>query len=98
MALPTPAPLDASLIRDIRAAGIPYEPEIDRLPFPVRHQAALHVALGHACIEGERHWRWPHDTLAPLRRRILAALGWIEALGKRSTCPAQRSWFERRPL
>lgn len=57
------APLDASLVRDIRAAGIPYEPEIDRLPFPVRHHVALTLALGHAVIAGERHWRWPRDAL-----------------------------------
>lgn len=70
-----------ALVRDLRAAGIPYETEDGSehpLPMPVRHQTALYIALGHLVNRGEDWLR------TPLYRRTLDALRWIEALGKRS--------------
>lgn len=66
-----------ALAHDLRAAGIPYEPDLT-WPLPVRHETALYVALGHLVDRGE-HW-----LRTPLYRRTLDALRWIEALGKRS--------------
>mgnify|MGYP003559615582 FL=1 len=65
------------LVRDLRAAGIPYEPDLT-LPLPVRHQTALYVALGHL-VKRDEDW-----LRTPRYRRTIAALRWIEAVGKRS--------------
>ncbi len=91
------------LVDDIRAAGIPYEPEIDRLPFLVREHAALITALGHAVIMDEEAGRDLAGDLRPviarqrvlraLRLRIMEGLRAIEAMGRRSRFA---SWFEDR--
>ena len=65
-----------TLARDLRAAGIPYEPDLS-FPLPVRHQTALYIALGHLC----ERFGGPTDHL---RRRTSAALSWFKAIGKRS--------------
>lgn len=64
-----------TLVRDLRAAGIPYEPDLT-FPLPVRHQTALTIALG-TLVKRAEEWE-------PLGRRTLDALRWIEAVGKRS--------------
>lgn len=64
-----------ALVRDLRAAGIPYEPDLT-WPLPVRHQTALIIALGHLAD--------PPLYRGSLYRRTLAALSWINALGARS--------------
>lgn len=73
----------AALIKDLRAAGIPYEPDLTWPP-PVRHRTALYIALGHLVQRGEER--------SPLGRRVSVALNWIKALGRRSRWA---SWFER---
>jgi hypothetical protein len=70
-----------ALARDLRAAGVPYEPDLT-WPLPVRHRSALYVALGHLCNRYEEH--------GPLGRRVLAALDWIDRVGARSRWA---SWF-----
>ena len=86
-----------ALVKDLRAAGIPYDPE-DRLPLPVRHRAALYVALGHITKRIEAVYTSAEiplsqvRVLGSLRRRTSAALDWIRALGRRSRWA---SWFER---
>lgn len=74
-----------SLARDLRAVGIPYEPDLS-FPLPVRHQSALLVALGY--LVDPPHYR------GPLYHRTRAALRWIEAVGKRSRWA---SWFGGAP-
>jgi len=76
-----------ALARDLRAAGIPYEPDLT-WPLPVRHQTALTIALGHLVKRGAPF------LLRGLYRRTLTALRWIEALGARSRWA---SWFGGRP-
>jgi hypothetical protein len=84
----------AALVKDLRAAGIDFEPEIDRLPFLVRERAALHIALGQLrrMIERPRdfqeYWR-----AGQLRKRCYPALRWIEAMGKRSIWGTKYGWF-----
>lgn len=65
----------AALVKDLRAAGIPYEPDLTWNP-PVRHRSALYVALGHLCNRGEEY--------GPLGMRVKDALKWVKALGRRS--------------
>lgn len=91
-----------ALVSDLRAEGIPYEPEIDRLPFLVRERAALTTALGHVVTgdDDDRRpagltWRERLDRrlrLDGLRRRLLTALDDLEAIGLRSV---YASWFRR---
>ena len=57
-----------ALVRDLRAAGIPYEPDLT-FPLPVRHQALDYEGFAAAC---------------ELRTRCHMSLRWIEAIGKRS--------------
>ncbi len=85
----------AALVRDLRAAGIDFEPEIDRLPFLVRQRAALMTAIGQLCqrIDGPRDWR-DFMLVCSLRKRCYPALRWIEAIGARSIW-AKRGWFKR---
>lgn len=96
MGLPDAMNLHA-LVKDLRAAGIPYDPE-DRLPPPVRHRAALYVALGHLVERVEAVHTSAEIPLSQLRvfwilrRRTSAALDWIRAVGRRSRWA---SWFER---
>lgn len=73
----------AALVKDLRAAGIPYEPDLTR-PLPVRHRTALYIALGHLCDREEEY--------GPLGMRVKVALRWIKAVGRRSRWA---SWFER---
>lgn len=85
----------ASLVKDLRAAGIRYEPEIDRLPFLVREQAALFIAIGQLCIRLDS----PRDyqefvTLCNLRKRCYPVLRWIEAMGARSIWGTKYGWFK----
>ena len=75
----------AALIKDLRAVGIPYEPDLTWPP-PVRHRTALYIALGHLCK------RPGSGRTDDLRQRTSAALRWIKALGRRSRWA---SWFER---
>ncbi len=63
------------LVKDLRARGIPYELNI-LLPCPVRHRAALRIALGYLCERGEER--------GELGRRVLLALKKIHAIGQRS--------------
>ena len=78
----------AALVKDLRAAGIPYEPDLTWPP-PVRHRTALYIALGHLVKRCER----PGAVHAnALRRRVVTALDWIKALGRRSRWAG---WFER---
>jgi len=78
----------AALIKDLRAVGIPYEPDLTWPP-PVRHEVVLITALGHLVQRCER----PAAVRAhALRRRVIAALDWVRALGRRSRWA---SWFER---
>lgn len=84
----------AALVKDLRAAGIDYEPEIDRLPFLVRQQTELFGAIGQLCQRVERPRTFPEYMAAGrLRRRCLDALRWIEAVGARSIW-AKRGWFK----
>ena len=72
------------LARDLRAAGIPYEPDLT-LPLPVRHQTALYVAIGGLCRRVDEARTYEDFAAAcGLRKRCHVALRWIEALGKRS--------------
>jgi len=86
----------AALVRDLRAAGIDFEPEIDRLPFLVRQQAALTIAIGQLCqrVDGPRDWR-DFMLVCSLRKRCYPALRWIEAMGKRSIWGTKYGWFKR---
>ena len=86
----------AALVRDLRAAGIDYDPEIDRLPFLVRQQASMFIAIGQLCIRLDT----PRDyqefvTLCNLRKRCYPALRWIEAMGKRSIWGTKYGWFRK---
>lgn len=73
-----------ALVRDLRAAGIPYEPDLT-FPLPVRHQSALFVAIGGLCrrIDEARTYE-DFAAACELRKRCHVALRWIEALGARS--------------
>ena len=84
----------AALVKDLRAEGVPFEPEIDRLPFLVRQQAALVIAIGSICIRLDevRDYR-EFVALCFLRKRCYPALRWIEAIGARSIW-AKRGWFK----
>lgn len=73
------------LVRDLRAAGIPYEPDMTWPP-PVRHRTALYIALGHLVD--------PPLYRGDLYRRTLSALRWIKALGARSRWAG---WFGGAP-
>jgi hypothetical protein len=84
----------SALVRDLRAAGIDFEPEIDRLPFLVRQRAALMIALGQLCIRLDAPRDWAEFvTLCNLRKRCHPALRWIEAMGKRSIWGTKYGWF-----
>lgn len=72
-----------ALVRDLREAGIPYELRLD-LPCPVRHEAALYMALGHLC---NRELEW-----TPIGRRVLTALHHVQAVGRRSRFAG---WFTK---
>ena len=84
----------AALVRDLRAAGIDFEPNID-YPFLVRQQAALEIAIGQLCIrlDAPRDYR-EFVTLCNLRKRCYPMLRWVEAMGARSIW-AKRGWFKR---
>lgn len=72
------------LVRDLRAAGIPYDLDLS-WTLLVRHHIALTVALGRLCIRIDEARTYEHFALAcGLRKRCHVALRWIEALGKRS--------------
>ena len=77
-----------ALVRDLRAAGIPYETEDGSehpLPMPVRHQAALYVAIGGLCRRIDEALDYEGFAAAcELRKRCHMSLRWIEAIGKRS--------------
>lgn len=86
----------AALVRDLRAAGIDYDPEIDRLPFLVRQRAALMTAIGQLCIRLDAPRDWAEFvTLCNLRKRCYPALRWVEAMGKRSIWGTKYGWFKR---
>ena len=73
-----------TLARDLRAAGIPYEPDLT-FPLPVRHQAALYVAIGGLCRRIDEALDYEGFAAAcELRKRCHMSLRWIEAIGKRS--------------
>ena len=84
----------SALVKGLRDAGIDFDPEIDRLPFLVRQQTALYVAIGQLCnrIEGPRDWQ-DFMLVCSLRKRCYPALRWIEAIGARSIW-AKRGWFK----
>lgn len=73
-----------ALIDDLRAVGIPYEPDLT-FPAPVRHQSALLVALGTLCKRGQER--------TPLGRRVLESIGWVEAVSSRLRWAAL-GWFK----
>ena len=86
----------AAIVRDLRAAGVYYEPadEIDRLPFLVRHQTSLYTTIGRLCDRVDTapdHRQFV--LMLKLRVRAVAALRWIEAIGARSIW-AKRGWFK----
>lgn len=79
-----------ALVRDLRAAGIPYEPDLS-FPCPVRHQTALYVAIGHLCERCER----PGQIAANrLRRRAIDAVRRVQDIGRRSRFAG---WFSPAP-
>jgi len=71
------------LVRDLRLASVPYEPDLS-WPFLVRNRDALYVALGRLCERGEER--------TELARRVMAALDWIRGMGLRSRWA---EWFRR---
>lgn len=82
----------AALVKDLRAAGIPYEPDLTWPP-PVRHRTALYIALGRTCIRIDEATSYAEFVaMCSLRKRCHAALYWIKALGRRSRWAG---WFER---
>lgn len=85
----------AALVRDLRAAGLRFEPDVS-YPFLVRQQAALFVAIGQLCrvIEKPRDFQ-EYWTAGRLRQRCYPALRWIEAMGKRSIWGTKYGWFRR---
>lgn len=76
-----PAPRFAEMVRELQAAGVPYEPDIT-WPVAVRQQSALYVALGYLCERREER--------GALAKEVLWALGWIWAIGARSV---YAEWF-----
>lgn len=86
----------AALVRDLRAAGIDFEPEIDRLPFLVRQQSSLFNAIGQLCIRLDAPRDWAEFvTLCNLRKRCYPALRWVETIGARSIWGTKYGWFKR---
>lgn len=83
-----------ALVRDLGAAGIPYEPDLT-WPLPVRHQTALTIAIGGLCRRiDEARTYGDFAAACGLRKRCHMALRWIEAIGRRSRWA---SWFGVRP-
>ena len=81
--------MDRTLVRDLEAAGVPWELDLS-FPCPVRFRSALYVALGHLCERSERSIGKEWEAAEALRARVLVTLRAVNAIGKRSRFS---SWF-----